>query len=276
VLCAGRVYCDLVFSGIERLPTLGTEVFADELSLHGGGGAWITAAWLAGLGRPASVCATLPAPPFDALLRIEAERSGVSLAHSCTARSKEPQLTIAMVAGGDRAFLSRRPGPGLPDDPVTALTGSGSTHLHISELATLLEYPELPSAARRAGLSVSLDCGWDEAALNRDDLATHLQHIDVFLPNEAEHAALAPAALARLPLVVIKRGAAGATVLTNGECLEASTEALEPLDTTGAGDAFDAGFLHAWLDGLPLPDALALGNRCGARAVMQRGGGCRR
>jgi len=281
VLCMGRVYCDLVFSGLERLPTLGTEVFADELSLHGGGGAWITATWLAGLGRATSICAMLPASPFGTLLRADAERCGLDLSDCRQAEDGEPQLTVALVAQGDRAFLTRRPGAALPPQlHADALCRPGLTHLHISELATLLEYPQLPALARRAGLTVSLDCGWDEAALQRDDLAVHLQLVDVFMPNEAEFAALPNEALSHLPLLVLKRGRGGASARLRDAAGERwvrmPTGPLEPMDTTGAGDAFNAGFLHTWLATRSLDQALQSGNRCGALAVMQRGGGCHR
>ena len=274
VLCAGRVYGDLVFSGVPRLPALGTEVFADALSLHAGGGAYITAAWLAALGRPAELCAMLPREPFAGLVRAEAMANGVGLAASRVATEGDPQLTVAHVAGGDRAFTTRRSGAALPPAHLDALAMPGLRHLHVSELSTLLEYPTLVAAARAAGLSVSLDCGWDDAMFTREDLATAFAGIDVFLPNEAEAEALGESALNAfaLPLIVIKRGARGASARTpDGACHRPARE-LEAIDTTGAGDAFDAGFLHAWLGGHPLETSLALGNACGALAVTRRGG----
>ncbi|MFT5047719.1 MAG: sugar/nucleoside kinase (ribokinase family), partial [Porticoccaceae bacterium] len=63
VLCVGRVYCDIIFTGIDNFPKLGEEKFATGVSLHAGGGAYITAAYLASLGRPVSLLATLPSGP---------------------------------------------------------------------------------------------------------------------------------------------------------------------------------------------------------------------
>ena len=78
------------------------------------------------------------------------------------------------------------------------------------------------------------------------------------------------------PCVVIKRGADGAIGAAGGHVSEAPAEAAEVLDTTGAGDCFNAGFLVGWLGGLPLEHSLVLGNICGARAVEAFGGyrGC--
>ena len=80
------------------------------------------------------------------------------------------------------------------------------------------------------------------------------------------------------PCVVVKRGALGAAATSAGQVVERPAEPAEVVDTTGAGDCFNAGFLVGWLAGLPLADALTLANFCGARAVEAFGGyrGCPR
>lgn len=273
LLCAGRVYCDLVFRGLARWPTLGQEIFCDGVSLHGGGGAWITAAWLTALQRPATLCATLPGPPFDTVLAGEARAHGLSLSECDVGEPDDPQLTVAMLSDGDRAFLTRRSGPALPSSHEAALARHGLAHVHIGELTTLLEHPDLPARARRHGLTVSLDCGWDDVALQRDDLGAHLSGIDVFLPNQAEFDALPADARHAAGLTVIKRGASGACAHGKaGIDIEAAAPITDALDTTGAGDAFDAGFLDAWLAGLSIEACLERANACGAAAVVRRGG----
>ena len=278
VLCAGRVYGDLLFTGMPRLPALGTEVFTEALSLHAGGGAYITAAWLSALGRPAELCATLPREPFASLVREEATANDVGLSATRAATAGDPQLTVVHVVDGDRAFTTRRAGRALPPGHMDALRSPAIRHLHISELTTLLDYPVLAKAARAAGLTLSLDCGWDDVALERDDLtdvlADVLADVDVFLPNEMEADKLGIERLDSLSatLVVVKRGSRGARATgPDGSCSRPA-HAVSPLDTTGAGDAFDAGFVHAWLDARPVDQCLALGNACGALAVTRRGG----
>ena len=274
VLCAGRVYCDLVFSGLDALPRLGRETYAEALSLHAGGGAWVTAGWLACLGRAVELCATLPAAPFDAIVTDAARAAGVRPGISTAATDGDPQVTCAMALGGDRAFLTRRPGSALPVDRADAIRRPGLAHLHVGELATLLECPDLVPAARAAGLTVSLDCGWDDAVFERHDLVERLTEVDVFLPNEDESAALVARGLPErpAPLTVIKRGARGATAIGEAGRRDVAGRAVEPVDATGAGDAFDAGFVHAWLEGRSVERCLALGNECGARAVVRHGG----
>ncbi|RVT81789.1 carbohydrate kinase [Rhodobacteraceae bacterium CCMM004] len=269
ILCVGRVYCDLIFSDLPRLPTMGTEVFAGGLSLHPGGGAFITAAWAAALGRPAALAGWLPAAPFGPAMAADLGEAGVDLALCRPAETDAPQITVALTGPEDRAFVTRRTGTAAP--PVTArdLAGRGLTHLHVGELTTLIEMPELIGAARAAGLTVSLDCAWDDAT-EAAVAAPLIAQVDVFLPNAEEAARLGSLGIAEgaTPLTVIKRGAEGSEA--RGRCVPAARCAV--VDTTGAGDAFNAGFLDAWLDGRPIEACLAAGNAAGVRAIGVRGG----
>ncbi|PWJ11452.1 carbohydrate kinase family protein [Jannaschia seohaensis] len=270
VLCAGRVYCDLVFTGLPRLPTAGTEIFADDLSLHPGGGAAITAAYIAALGRPAFLAAHLPSAPFQAPVAAGLERCGVDL--NLSKPSTEPgafQLTVAMAHGGDRAFVTRDVGPAVPTLDAASLRAARIGHLHIGELKTLVERPDLLTLARAAGLSVSLDCGWDDALTA--SVAPLIEAVDLFLPNAEEMARLTALGLCPAPrgATVVKRGAEGSST-PGGPCLP--PPAARVVDTTGAGDAFNGGFLDAWLSGAPLLACQEAGNTCGARAVSHPGG----
>lgn len=274
VLCVGRLYCDLIFTDVPRLPTLGTEVFANGFGAHAGGGAFITAAHLAALGHASGLAALLPSPPFADLLRADLEAAQVDLS-LCTTLPKKagPQITVAMVTGGDRAFLTRRAGMALPSLAGADVARRGYTHLHIGELASLREHPEVLSLAREQGMTVSLDCGWEDG-LRGEELGALISQVDVFLPNEAEWNALQQTGLhARVaPLTVVKRGSLGAQALAGPKVLDAPTRPLETVDTTGAGDAFNAGFLSHWLAGVDLSTCLAAGNARGAFAVQCRGG----
>ena len=274
VLCVGRLYADLIFTGVPRLPSLGTEVFADGVDLHAGGGAFITAAHLASLGHRSCLAATLPPPPFGALIADDLDASGVSRQLCREGRMSDgPQLTVAVVTGGDRAFLTRRAGPPFPDLTAGDIRASGASHIHIGELGTLVERPQILDLAKAAGATVSLDCGWDDA-LRLEDVAGLAGRVDVFLPNEAEAAHLERLGLTEplAPLTVIKRGADGAVAISGRERLAAPPCPAEVVDTTGAGDAFNAGFLSAWLSGADIADCLASGNRQGAMAITQPGG----
>ena len=271
VLCAGRVYCDVILQGLPRFPTLGTEVFAEGLALRAGGGAAITAAHLAALGRDTHLAAILPAAPFGTPVRDQLTVAGVDLSRApLAAPGTDPQITVAIPGQGDRAFVTRRPGAACPD--LGPGQFSAFRHLHIGELTTLIEQPNLLPAARSAGLTISLDCAWDDAITA--DAAPLIAGVDIFFPNAAEYAALhalgLPDPLA--PLTVVKRGPEGAQAITSEITLSVPTTPTEVIDATGAGDAFNAGFLHAWLNGAALAECLTAGNSRGRHAVGITGG----
>ncbi|PYQ24174.1 MAG: carbohydrate kinase, partial [Acidobacteria bacterium] len=135
--------------------------------------------------------------------------------------------------------------------------------------------------ARRLGLTTSLDPGYDPSETWAADLRETLAEADVFLPNEVELRGLAGTddvdeALRRLAnsrtRTVAKLGREGAATLEGGRVFRVRAFPIEALDTTGAGDSFNAGFLHAWLAGAPVQDALRLGGACGALSTRGLGG----
>lgn len=290
IICAGRVYCDLNFAGFSRMPQLGKEEFAEELSLHAGGGAFISAAYFAALGHRSVLCGQLPAPPFDAVVAQEAAVHNIEISACGSDATQAPQLTVAMSFAGDRSFLTHRPGKALPPDyqeKLLHLIDADNqentaeldrkqrclSHLHISELGSLLETPELLDWAKAQGLSISLDCGWDEEAFVHPCAAECIALVDVFLPNEMEYARLQELGIANVAsLTVVKQGGEGSTAYSGDQVHSCTAQATPVVDTIGAGDAFNAGFLSAWLEKQPIEQCLRMGNTCGALAVGMKGG----
>lgn len=282
VLSAGRVYCDLIFLGLADMPSLGREVFARDIEMRVGGGAYITAAHLAGLGRRTGLVGRLGLDPLSLELTDELEASGIDL--SCLERMADagPQVTVAMPFKGERAFLTRRAGAALPLSLEQAFASARGGHLHIAEYATLHERPDLPALARAFGLSISLDPSWDEALIGSGELLDRCRGIDVLLPNLAEAEAMTgssdpEAALRQLqsfvPTVALKAGPEGAFAIGPDDTLVHEPAPSVPvIDTTGAGDAFNAGFLDAWLSAAPITACLKQGVAQGSRVVQGVGG----
>jgi sugar/nucleoside kinase (ribokinase family) len=162
---------------------------------------------------------------------------------------------------------------------------ASARHFHMSSLFLQRELlPHVPELFRRmksAGLTTSLDTnddpddGWDGV------LEEILPHVDILLPNEHEAMRMSRAgdvetALSLLALkvktVVVKMGASGAVANRDGHRLSAPAVPVTVIDPIGAGDSFDAGFLHQFLRGADLTACLAYGNLCGAFSTTDCGG----
>jgi sugar/nucleoside kinase (ribokinase family) len=282
VLCLGRVYCDIIFTGLPDMPMLGRERFAQDVTIAVGGGAYITAAHLASLGRPSALLTRLGTDPLSQSLNPELEGSGVDLAFIERSHDAGPQPTVALVKDGERAFVSRRAGISRPASLEEALSAPDIAHLHIAEFATLNDNPDVIVMAKRCGLTVSLDPSWDDELIRQDaGFFEACAGVDIFLPNVEEGEALtgeksAEAVLRHLqkhfPLVVLKRGEHGAIASRGTTRVSAEALPVNVVDTTGAGDAFNAGFLHAWLGNSDIESSLAGGIKAAARSVQSAGG----
>lgn len=174
-------------------------------------------------------------------------------------------------------------------DVRAALRSTGATHLHVASffLLPLLAsgLPTLLAEVRAEGITVSLDTNWDPAE-KWEGVVECLPFVDVLLPNAAEAAALAEAAGARTadaigaaqalaafgPIVAVKDGAAGGFAVTQRQVARARGLELDVVDTTGAGDSFDAGFLAAWLAGEPLDRCIRAAAVAGSLSTRAPGG----
>ncbi|MGF7006572.1 carbohydrate kinase family protein [Aminobacter sp. BE322] len=281
VLSIGRIYCDLIFTGLGALPGLGREVFAEDMKMAAGGGAFIAAAHLAHAGREVALVARLGTDALSAGIEPELRGANVDLRFLEKSPGAGPQVTVASVIGNDRAFLSRRAGSALPDTLDAALAWGAAGHLHIAEYATLHEIPDLVSRAKAGGLTVSLDPSWDETLIYEAELLDRCAGVDIFLPNMEEAIAITQesdpiAAIGILaqafPIVALKAGGDGAWLKARGQVLHRRAEEVTVVDTTGAGDAFNAGFIDAWMSGASDEACLAAGVTFGSLAVQAAGG----
>ncbi|MBZ6078556.1 carbohydrate kinase family protein [Microvirga puerhi] len=284
VLCLGRTYCDLIFTGLEGLPALGRELFATNLTVVPGGGAFITATHLASLGRCVQLVTRVGTDPVSVALEEALDSSGIGLEFVERASDAGPQMTVAIALEGDRAFLSHRAGHGRPASLPEALMAPGVRHVHVAEYATLLENPGIIQQAKERGLTVSLDPSWDETLIYGSDFLQKCHGVDVFLPNLEEGRALARSEnletilsylSGHFPLIVLKIGAEGGVLARGGDRISLAAPRVPVVDTTGAGDAFNAGFLHCWLEGRDDQSSLVAAIEVGSLSVQYAGGAAR-
>jgi sugar/nucleoside kinase (ribokinase family) len=289
VLVVGDANPDLVLRG-DVVPRFGqAEQLLDDAALLIGGSAAITAHAFARLNRPVALVAAVGDDGFAGPLLARLAEAGVHIDHVIRRHGQSTGLTVILSRAQDRAILTHLGTiPTLTGREVlAAVTNSPRLrHVHVGSLflqpSLAGELPGVFAECHARGLTVSLDTNDDPAG--RWDVAELLPHVDVLLPNRREALALAGGDAssiedaARLlagqgPLVVVKDGEAGALVcLPDGTCVNVPAQAREPVDTTGAGDTFDAAFLDGWLAGRPLTDCLDRAVRAGTAAVGAVGG----
>ena len=281
VLSIGRIYCDLIFTGLDEMPVLGRELFAGNLEIAAGGGAFISAAHVGQVGRRVALVSRLGTDTLSLGIGEQIRDSGIDMRFIEHAVDAGPQITVAAVVGKERAFLTRRAGPAQPSTLAAALEWPQAQHLHIAEYATLYEMPDLVLRAKAIGLTVSLDPSWDASLIYDPELLGACRGVDIFFPNLEEAEAITGSAdpesaiklLARtFPIVALKGGDRGAWVASGDVLIHLPAKGVPVVDTTGAGDAFNAGFLDCWLDEGAMPSCLLAGIEAGSLAVQTAGG----
>jgi len=282
----GELNLDLIVTGAPRLPEPGEELIVEEMELTLGSSSAIIACQFARLGDDVLFISKVGRDDFGRRALELLRAKGVSTEAVAVDDSLETGLTISVVVAGDRAMLTHM--GCIPEmrwgDVDFSLLG-GRQHLHISSFylqrSLRPDIGRIFEKARRMGLTTSLDTGWPSQGETDGDLEGVWSHLDAFLPNEREatHLSGKPAieeALAwlaeRVPTVVVKRGPEGAIARRGEEVVRRRTFAVDVVDTTGAGDSFNAGFLHAYLEGKDLAECLDLGNACGALSTREVGG----
>ncbi len=285
ILVAGEINPDLILSG-NVMPEFGqVEKLVDSASLAIGSSSAIFACGAARLGLRVALTGVCGDDVFGRFMLDEMQKHGVDVSNVIVRPDGQTGLSVILNDRTDRAILTHL---GLmaelqASDIPDSLLGQ-ARHLHVASyfLQTKLQ-PDLPSLFRRAhslGLTTSLDTNYDpsEKWLGFDEL---LAVTNVFLPNETEAKSLTGAenideAANRLQFRVeaaaIKLGAQGALGVSRSQRVQVDSIPINVVDTVGAGDSFDAGFIYGYLEGWPLKKSLRLGAVCGALSTQKAGG----
>jgi sugar/nucleoside kinase (ribokinase family) len=285
ILVAGEINPDLILSG-EVEPTFGqVEKLVDSASLTIGSSSAIFACGAARLGLKVAFIGKCGDDVFGRFMLDEMSMRGVDTENVILIPGESTGLSVILNRGADRAILTH-PGliPTLKAENVPDRLLRQARHLHVASyfLQTALQ-PGLPRLFERAhflGLTTSLDTNYDPSEQWRgfDEL---FSLTNIFLPNEAEACSLARVdnvdlaadrLAGKVETLVIKLGAAGTLGVRNGQNVRVASIPVKVVDTVGAGDSFDAGFLFGYLSGWPLERTLKLAVVCGALSTQAAGG----
>jgi len=282
----GETNLDLILYGLPEEMPLEREILGSDFDMTLGGSSSILAHNLAVLGTRVGFVSEVGSDPMGAIARGYLEGGGIDLSHFRQRPSAKTGVTLLLPHGKKRHILTY---PGImselrvEDLDFTYLTSARHFHLSSLFLQTGLHsgLPELFDNLRSAGLTISLDTNDDPTGAWHGVLDLLLDRIDILLPNEDELLQIADAATLkkalgklapRVPMIVVKCGARGALVQSGKDRQWVPPISVEPVDTIGAGDSFNAGFLSAWLTGEDPIRAAAMGNLTGALSTLRSGG----
>ena len=289
-LCVGDLYVDILIK-IQEPPRFGqVEQMAEDVHMALGGSGCIFAAQFAKLGGSCGVIGKVGTDESSALIVRALADAGVDVSRIAEREGTRVGYGILLNHGDDRAMYAYAgDSDGFGEETLGPDLAHQCSHWHIASYYLLQSlksrWPGWIRNLRTRGVTVSLDTNYDPDE-RWADARELLPLIDVFLPNETEACAIAGTdsaeaagkkLAAECPLVVIKKGSHGAAAFKGDRQWSMAVpddlrDGLAIIDTVGAGDSFDGGFLRAWTLGKSVDECLRWGIRCGCASLRGPGG----
>ena len=275
----GSTNIDLLYSGLEKLPNEGEEIYSKDFSLQLGGGVPATLINLGRLGIPAKIATELGDDMFSRFAAEQFNKHGVAPRNLCNGTDMPLNITSAMITSRDRTFLSY--GNGNVEATASALEKAyemcrGAKIVIMQVGGFLPVYKKLKSE----GTILVFDCGWDEN-LSLETYKEYLTIAEYYTPNQKEALKItntdtpekaAEALSAYFDKVVIKLDKDGCLGMENGKSfIAAPIPDIQCVDSTGAGDAFLAGFIYGLFYDYSFKDCIKFGNITGGKCVEKIG-----
>jgi sugar/nucleoside kinase (ribokinase family) len=286
LLVVGEINPDLILRG-DVTPEFGqVEKNVDDATLTIGSSSVIFACGAALLGLRVAFIGKVGDDIFGRFMRERMAERGIDTGGVVVDPTIATGLSVILSRGDDRAILTH-PGSiaALRYTEIDVRLLARARHLHMGSYFMLdalrPDVPKLFAAARDRGLTISLDTNYDPSERWDGGLRDALRYVDVFMPNQTELLAIAGATdldaaleqMARqVPLVGVKLGAQGGAARQGDQIARAAALPVEVVDTTGAGDSFDAGLIYGYLQGWELQRTLSLACACGSLSTRAAGG----
>lgn len=286
LVVVGEFFLDLVFYALPDLPRLGEEVKTRHFAQLPGGGLATTSLVASRLGTPTSAIARVGEDARSSPAWRSLEENKV-LVEACEFSPTLPTArTVCASFNGDRMMITHdiinQHLERVLSRPAARQALRKAKHVHLAcALWPMSPWLSWIKRLRARGLSVSADIGWNPEMFKSPGLPGLLRQLNFLFPNEVEARAITGettiertlrklAEWTAVPL--IKLGDTGSVAIQNGNVVRVPPLHVRSIDATGAGDAFNGGFLHGYLRGWDLEDCLRAGNVCGALATTGAGG----
>jgi sugar/nucleoside kinase (ribokinase family) len=287
VTIAGELNLDLILYGLPEQLEPERELLADQMMLTLGSSSAIVAHNLSALGSRVGFQSRIGDDPLGRISLERLQQGGVDVSKVRVASGATTTgLTVILHHQQWRNILTYSGTIAeLTWDDLDLEYLGDSRHFHFSsyylQRGLRPRVAELFQRMKSKGLTISLDTNDDPDDRWEGGLHSLLPHVDVFLPNEREACKAAgtddlETAVRKLseivPVLVVKLGRKGALAQKEGERFTAAAKEIIPVDSVGAGDSFDAGFLHEYVRGSDLVRCLESGNAAGALSTTRSGG----
>jgi len=287
VLVVGELNVDLILDKIEKFPEIGKEVIARKMTLTLGSSSAIFASNIASLGARVAFIGKIGKDKFGEIVMESLQTKKVDVSMIKIDKNAGTGATVVLNVDEDRANTTY---PGAMDhltiNDITESDLEKARHLHFSSYflqpGMWGSLGELFRKAKRLGLTTSFDMQWDPRETWELDVADVLPHVDVFLPNEKELMFLTGkenledamnSIKAWTNIVAVKRGNKGSIVYHKDQLSDIpSFLNSQVVDSIGAGDSFNAGFIYQFMKGSSLEDCQKFGNLTGAVSTTAAGG----
>jgi len=284
ILVAGNYFVDLVFTGLDTLPILGKEIYSKDFEMIPGG-AFNTAVALHRLGVNVIWATDFGCDDFSKYVKERAIKEGMDSTFFISHQRLMRKITVSLSYPSDRAFITYED----PDENIPAIFKAVVKTSPKYILLPGMYYGKNLSAGlfllKSRGINLIMDGNSSEdICYSMPAIRKVLESTSIFMPNASEIRRLAgendlEKAIIKIgelsEIIVVKDGRNGAYGYSQTENKILHAEPInisEPLDTTGAGDIFNAGFLAAWLKGKSFQESLRWGCIAGGLSTLGKGG----
>jgi len=286
-LIAGELNVDVIVNGLKQAPIFGKEILCQGYQELAGSSTGNTVCTAASLGLNCAVFGKLGTDRFGEIMLSALKKYGIDTSFIDINENYHTGVTVSLSDEKDRAMVT------YYGDTINAfdaseipLKESGARHVHMPSFylqpRVAKGLAQCYEEAHKLGMTTSLDAGWDESGHWHDDLDEVLKHTDFFMPNESETEAITGESDPKKGIVKLAAMGCNAVVKCGGigsYYCERYTDKVEfcpgypsfIVETTGAGDSFDAGFLYGYLNGKPISECMKLGNAAGALSIQRAG-----
>jgi sugar/nucleoside kinase (ribokinase family) len=282
----GDVNIDIVIPGVDHLPLPGQEDEVEVMDTFVGGGAALFTLGVGKLGLHPVFQGEVGDDCYGELIRGQFAKNNVDDSLLKTSDTVKTGISLSFTNEKDRSFLTYRgTNEKIHIEAVDIEKVKEASHIHITGYAGSINHKAylsvLQKVKKETQATVSFDVGWDSTGEWKQEINELFPYIDVLFMNETEamhygrkdsakEAALEFAE--SCGMAVIKMGKSGSIAVKDGQEYQAAPYLVEAVDTTGAGDSFNAGFVYGFIKGETVEECLRIGNGCGALSVTALGG----